>query len=631
MSGIFVVARNNADIDSLSLARRVGSTLAGPEDRLREYGEYKGILSGWVGDSGKKSLVQPHLEVTPGVHIAMEGILYSSGREYAKRLLGSSRAESDVHTIGELYVSDKLRTALPYLNGQFFILVIDHRRNLVFACNDRYGLYPYYWAFHVDRLYIGPRILGAVLAGVVSGIWNTMGITQFLSTGDYLGDHTPLSGVHAFPPGSVMQYRSDDTPTFERYWRLRYTSTGNAQSIAGIGEELGQRFVESVRRQSEATDTLGITLSGGLDSRCILAATSNLHRPVHTFTWGRADSEEIDIARHVARRFESIHHEYPYNSSDFENLFDEFGRTAEGMLDLRDAHFLTHARFCNDHVSGILNGYAGDLLLGGSYLRGGWNRPLHHDVLAEKLFTWRNSIVPQDRLNDYLAEHVRIEKQNTPVEQYKREIEGIHQDLTPDVSDTFFLENRVRRTTSMGTVLMRRKLESFSPFFDYDFVDYVMTIPPKYRIYHRAYRSMIRSRFSECAKVPWDRTMLSPLAPVALMLAAKARKKIQRSAWNRFGIRIGNRGTPIVDFSSLFGNELRTFIEESIHSSSIALEDVLNVHRFREAISGHSESTDRSALIGVFISLLSFGLTMDRIRSRSTDAEDTKNPWTRLY
>jgi len=630
MSGVFLVAGND-DAHGLSLAHRVGSTILGPIDTIREFGVRNGTVVGCVRDETTKSSMPRHDNLLPDLHIVMQGVLFSSDRQYAEHFPESTRADRDLETFADLYLSNKLRAALPKLNGQFLVIIADHRNDTIVACNDRFGLYPYYWSAEGNRFYIGPRVLGAVAGGVVPGDWNVPGVAQFLSTGDYLGDHTPISGVHAFPPGSIMTRRGNKSPVFERYWRLHYASPDSSRTIAEIGEELGGRFVESVHRQSEATDALGITLSGGLDSRCILAASASLNRPIHTFTWGQDGSEEIDIARRVARQYDSIHHMYRYNYSDFPNLFDEFGRTAEGMLDLRDAHFLTHSGLCKEYVSAILNGYAGDLLLGGSYLRTGWNRPQYSDTLAERLFRWRNSIIPQDRLNEYFGENNRIAAQDLPIEHYKREIAGIDQELTPDIADTFFLENRVRRSTSMGTVLMRRHVESFSPFFDYDFVDFVMTIPPHYRIDHRAYRAMIRSRFAECAANPWNRTMLSPLAPFLLMQVSKAKIKVQRSTHQKLGIRIGKQQTPVVDFASLFQEELRDFVRHEVLAVPAAIKGLFNIDKFREQILVHSMSVDRSALIGVFMSMVTFGVALDAARSRSVDRGDIDKTWTRLY
>jgi asparagine synthase (glutamine-hydrolysing) len=378
-------------------------------------------------------------------------------------------------------------------------------------------------------------------------------------------------------------------------------------------------------------DSLGITLSGGLDSRCILAATASLNLPVHTFTWGQDGAVEMDIAREVALLYKPTRHAYPYNYADFPNLFYEFGHTVEGMLDLRDAHFLTHSQYCKNHVAGVLNGYAGDLILGGSYLRKDWIKSISKNALANRLFRWRNSIISQEQLHNFIVNLKHLPDSDLPIAQYIREIDKIDQPLTPDISDTFFLENRVRRSTAMGTVLMRRDVESFSPFFDYDFVDFIVTITPKYRINHGAYRSMIRSTFSDCAKVPWDRTMLSPLAPVPMMQAAKAYKKIQRIAKSKFGFVIRKRNTPIVDFDGLFRYELRDFVMDAISTPSSAIHEILKIESFRKGFYANLYSIDSSAIIGVALSLLSFASALDESRTLSVKPIDSGESWTRVF
>jgi asparagine synthase (glutamine-hydrolysing) len=530
------------------------------------------------------------------------------GKLYARE----GEPENDLEHMARLWREEKLLKELPRLNGAFFLVLWDPAMQTLVAANDRFGMYPMYWSHRNNRFCLASRMLCSVLSGALPGDWDPEGIAQLLSIDDYLGSTTLLKGASAYPQATML-VAANARLTWNRYWSYRYRSDSSTD-IQTYADALGSRFVSAVQRQSAGTHRVGVTLSGGLDSRCLVAAAARSGIPLDTFTWGKPGCYDRLYALRIAKTFGANHHDCDYALDNLATRFEEGGRITEGLTNYFDCHMLAHRDVLADHADVVLNGYAGGLLVGGSYLRRAWTGPMATRDLAQLLFAWRNTMVPEASLGMAMATADQLARDELPSARFVELLATSEGAAAGDRVDRFFLENRERRGTSMGTVMMRTAVESVAPFFDYDFIDVLLAVPAEYRIEHRIYKLMMAKAFPEALRLPWQRTLLRAGAPEWAAVASKGLLKASRIVEQLLGWpRFGSRQSP-VSFAKWLRGPLKPWMASVVEDTRGA--EAVRPEFCREVWARHLKGEDHTRVLGAIAAIRGFAIALDKARSR---------------
>lgn len=621
MSGAYVLQAEQGE-DLHHHAHLLSAQMAFGHENVNHYAVSQSVLLGVVSPDPSGEGAMPRYLKEEKLWGVLLGRLYDSAFLSAWRR-ENSEAATDLDIFARLYQNGELRASLPQMNGAFFVILWDPARGTLVAANDRFGLYPMYWSRCNGRFVLASRALCAVLAGVVDGEWDPAGVAQVLTTGDLLGGTTLVKDVAAFPQATLLLKRGVDELTWRRYWEYDYSGRHDNTSTLELAQELGRLFRQSVRRQADGVRRVGVTLSGGLDSRCIAAAAAQAGISLQTFTWGKAGCYDRRFARDVARLLGANHHDCEYEYRNFETRYEDAVRAVEGACSIFDAHMMAHLHLLESNVDLILNGYAGDILLGGSFLRRRWMSARGLDELARILFAWRVVGLPEARLGRAMPNLSSILSDAMPSQLYRRKLEGCEAASTADRVDRFFLENRQRRATSIGTVLLRYGVESAACFFDYDLVDTITGLPAKWRFEHHIYLAMMRHAFPHALNVRWQRTLLPAGAPGWMAIAGKAflkgcRLLEQRTGWPSFA----SRQSP-VDFGVWLRGPLRDWMAAICNEPHPSADEVLRPSFCADTWREHLAGAERSQLLGVIASIRGFATALDRARRREPSSSQT--------
>lgn len=614
MSGAYFAQTVPGD-DPRALAQLLSSQIAFGGEQVNHFAVSSPAAMGLVSPDNLKQGVMPrylHQQQLWGVH---EGELYASDFLDIWRQAHPD-IQDDLSVFAEMYRGGSLRISLPHLNGAFFFLLWDPETQTLVAANDRFGMYPMYWAQRGERFCLASRVLCSVLSGASTGEWNTAAVANFLTIDDFLGEATLVRDVEAFPQATLL-IKHTDKLQWERYWRYDYTPRKAGTRLDALGHDVGEKFVHAVKRQCARKNAVGITLSGGLDSRCILAATAKLGIPVNTYTWGNSRCFDRLFAKDAAAHFGSNHHDVEYDYDGFAKCTADGARVAEGLVNVFDFHMLAHLSVMAGKSSVILNGFAGDLVLGGSFLRPAWLKAPSSEELARLLYAWRNTLLPESALSSAMPAESIPSSDGLAAAQFVTFLDNPDKISTPDLTDRFFLENRERRMIAMGTVLTRCAVESAASFFDYDLIDLTTAVPAELRYEHGVYRAMMETVLPDTLKIRWQRTLLPAGAPPWMVIGAKGFLKGCRILEKRIGWpRIASRQSP-VDLDRRLRNTLRPWMERICRDPHPASESVLR-HDFcervwQEQLAGNS----RARLLGVIAAIREFGVTLDRARAKT--------------
>ncbi|MFS6538273.1 asparagine synthase-related protein [Idiomarina loihiensis] len=376
--------------------------------------------------------------------------------------------------------SQQLDNCLNRLDGYFCAALYNLETRMLKLISDRYGMRLLYW-YHKNGVFAWGSEVKAILA--IEGVDKELDSTSydcFMDLGHLMGEHTWFEHIKLIKPATVIEYDlANGVVSQHHYWKWSEIKPSNLTFDEAV-DELGKRFIEAVRRRFDPNERIGISLSGGLDSRVILAAVDFLYPDYkgYAYTFGTPDCDDITIAEQVISRSKNWQHEKFYFSADnwFEPRKERVWNT-DGMKDMMHMHGSEFASEIGKNMDVNLNGYLGDAVLGGSYLK------------SKNKFNQR---VDKSHAADAYGNHA---------EGYADEFYNI------DHYDHFLYMVRGRRFINYGTANLLPWVNQRKPFFDNDVIELVFSLPDEYRANNRLYSAMLHKYFPKYFRdIPWQQT-----------------------------------------------------------------------------------------------------------------------------
>ncbi|RKS68162.1 asparagine synthase [Actinomadura pelletieri DSM 43383] len=335
-------------------------------------------------------------------------------------------------------------------------------------------------AYHHGRAAHGRRL--ADVAATLPFAWNHRAVADFLVFAHPLGDDTFHPGVRLVPPGSVSITRGDGGLEC----RPAPPEPGPAEQGA---DAAARALVDAVR--GDAGAECGLSMSGGLDSRVLLAALLRLgHRPT-LFVSGVPGSFDREVASAIARRYDLP---LVVTRVEARTLLDgslDGDAAGIGLLPLTGRAGLEHLRVAaGDHGPPILLG------VGGEYARG-------YYAAGRGLSALRQAALPGRHATEIVTRRY-------PVPLTPRELEMVHPALRDalhpeavrdrvastsrasgsalDRSDEFFLTQYARHKISAELASLDGHVRWRAPFLDPGWVRAVRALPRRWKLGSRLHR-----------------------------------------------------------------------------------------------------------------------------------------------
>ncbi len=194
----------------------------------------------------------------------------------------------DVELIARAYGVWK-EECVTHLLGDFAFAVWDETRRQLFCARDHLGVKPLFYARLGDTIVISNTLECIRLHHQVSNDLNDLAIADFLLFGDNQEHNTTsFRDIQRLPPAHCMTWSIDATQC-RRYWTLPVEEPIHFRRA----QDYTDRFTELVHtatRDRLRTSTVGVLMSGGVDSTTLAAVARDLlrERPagyhLHAFT-----------------------------------------------------------------------------------------------------------------------------------------------------------------------------------------------------------------------------------------------------------------------------------------------------------------------------------------------------------
>lgn len=276
------------------------------------------------------------------------------------------------------------------LEGFYSIAFGDGRTRELWVITDLVG------SCHVFHRSLSPgvTVIGGsslLLAALERCKLDPVGAQEFLNTGVVYEDRTCFEAVRKIGPALLQQYRNGRCVGSDTYWRsssLRPNSLRHTQAV----EELWGSLADAARKVCSAFPRVVCDLTGGYDSRAMVAAFYGSNLPVAVTVSGAADSADVRVSQGLAQVIGLTHrHHSPAADVSLAEAVDTIPLT-DGEYDMFDyariarVHRQSSQEFdvsVNGSFGEIARGYWWELLLPAI----GRRQPIDAHLLAQKRYS----------------------------------------------------------------------------------------------------------------------------------------------------------------------------------------------------------------------------------------------------
>jgi asparagine synthase (glutamine-hydrolysing) len=263
--------------------------------------ESLGVYIGWVARENSFADKMPIRNERDDV------VLVFSGEDYpepgtAPRLKerGHGCEESGPSYLVHLYEEDP--NFLKNLNGRFQGLVADCAQGTATLFNDRFGLQRIYFHEAQDAFYFSAEAKAILAVRPELRSIDPQGLGEYISCGCVLENRTLFRDVYALPPASAWSFRGGTLEKKATYFEPREWEEQEPLDAEGYYALLRDAFATRLPRYFNGRERIGVSLTGGLDTRIIMAwrkaAAGSL--PCYTFGSMYRENQDVYLARRVA-------------------------------------------------------------------------------------------------------------------------------------------------------------------------------------------------------------------------------------------------------------------------------------------------------------------------------------------
>jgi asparagine synthetase B (glutamine-hydrolysing) len=358
-------------------------------------------------------------------------------------------------------------------------------------CSDKVGVRPIYY-FADDRFFIFASAL-RVLESLdeVPLIMDVRALAELTGLGYPLAHRTPYAGISMLRAGELVKVERNAIKT-SQYFRWDDIEQ-DPRSEADQLDEAHDIFARAVQLRNRADKTTVAYLSGGLDSRCAVAALRAMKVDVHTFNFALPGTQDYVFGNEFAEKTGTLHTASPKEHGDLTPDYSELLAESE----LRHKPLPERPKIA-------WSGEGGSVALGHVHLSG--------EVV---------DLLRAGRTDEAIDTFLKIEGASVTRRLLQPDINsavgdalqrGIREELDwfrcADPARSFYLflllNDQRRKLTEHFEYIDFHRLEFQLPFFDAEFLALIVSLPIDSCLRHGFYTKWL-TRFSPVVtQVPWQ-------------------------------------------------------------------------------------------------------------------------------
>lgn len=384
------------------------------------------------------------------------------------------------------------------LDGSYIVLISDPRDEKLLIFNDYCASRPLFYAVHNGVLYFSPEAKGVANAPGFDRSVDVDAQIAMLVCSSLISDHTFYKNVKPLFPGKVLTVQGGKLQQSDS---RRYLPCGEANDR---GEKhyldaLCDLLLQATAKLLRDPDRIIVPLSGGIDSRMIAGCVHKLTGGnLRTVSWGVDDERpgsDAVTARLVAAHLGSDHHFARRETENLEHDLPEMLYRVDGLI----TDPASHSNELNI-MRRIRGEFGGRYILRGEECFGHARTP---GCDAEALGQWGIA-----RLSDFpvleriLAKEKLPELRRKSDEIFESLIEGCLCESMTDRREYYYFNVRNFHYHTRSAYCKRTVVDVRNPWMDRDVLEFLNTLPARYRTDRYLYRKATRHMFPGLFEIP---------------------------------------------------------------------------------------------------------------------------------
>ncbi len=359
---------------------------------------------------------------------------------------------------------------------------------------DKLGVRPLYYWFDDEFVVFASALRILEECSTVPKKMDLRAVTEMVGLDVPLADRTPYAGISLLKAGEILQITRDKTAR-HYYWRWDEIEVSNDIEPLRLST-VYDRFQAAVDRRIGQDEATAAYLSGGLDSRCAVAALAQSGVRVSTVNFARHGTQDDYFGNRFAEKIGSIHQSLPKEEGD---------RVPDYSLLMANA--LASDDFGKQPAARPRLVWSGE---GGSVLLG-------HVHLSESIV----ALMRAGNVDGAIDAYLEREQVHVPPKLFRKHVlenaqdvikQGIREELdqrhAPDAGRNFYLflmlnEQRRKLMSHFENIDLHR-LEFQLPFFDGQFLAAVIATPLDLCLRHKFYVQWLSQFPAAVTAVGWQ-------------------------------------------------------------------------------------------------------------------------------
>ena len=494
------------------------------EEEQKRLRTRKKVITSFGGIGGKGTANLLHIADAEGTHLYVQGSVYGASLQDIL---------TEYNRQGEKFL-ETLK-----IDGSFAGVLADENKKKLILFSDPFGLYPLYYYLTDDVLAFSANIKGLLEVPGFERQPDLETLASFWNFGFAFLDHTPFKNVSLLSAGTLLIFDLGD-------WKFEKKSYFNLLDLFGkygSQQEFGdaaEAFHQAVLKRSSDIDSIkiGLSLSGGLDSRAILGGLGDKAQKISTYTLGLPGCADEHLASRMASIYKCSHTFIPIEEEklkDFETLARMMVTLSDGMYHPHESTEGTALDYLSTRPFDLmLRGHGGEIAkvaLAYPVQATAEMKTMKTSAVLESLFRKSSLAGGHIDMGSLLSDEVFRQVDGVAWDMFKKATEpAVNRKISNiDICVYLYIDEWIRRQVVASLSLFRSKVGVRLPYLDREFLATVLLLPAEKRWAGEFHRYFIHNFAPELESIP-DSNTGAPLnaGPLRLFITDKVNAVLKR-------------------------------------------------------------------------------------------------------
>ena len=285
--------------------------------------------------------------------------------------------------IGEKFLNE--------LSGMFALSLYDKIKGKLIIARDPFGINPLFYFHSNNKFYFSSEIKSLLEIPGFERRVNTTALYDYFTLAYPQGTHTMFENITEVRNGQAIRIDLA-TGEFQKFYFYRMSyKTDHSINFSEATTKVRQMLTESVERNLRSDEPVGTTLSGGIDTSGIVGLIGELgkSKDLHTFSikMGESSFDESHFQRLVSQRYKTNHHEIQVLPEEVEkHFYDHIVSLDEPSGNGAPIPIYILAKHAKKYVKVLLSGEGGDEIFNAYSVYQAWKVRKYYLRFVPKIF-----------------------------------------------------------------------------------------------------------------------------------------------------------------------------------------------------------------------------------------------------